>query len=396
MPKSGPKLTQKKIDSLKKPGRYCDDGGLYLEVNENGAKYWILRTVAQGRRLMLGLGSLKWRTLAEAREEAARLRKIARTGGDPMAEHRASPIVIPTFEAAAREHHAGHSATLKNRKDVDRWLSLLENHAFPKIGKLRVDAIESREILSVLTPIWIEKPETARRTRQRIKNIFDYARARGWLKSGNPCDGIAEVLPKHYGRTTRHFSAMPWADVPKFITDLKSTTANLSIRLAFEYLVLTATRTGEVLGAKWDEIDIDNAVWIIPASRMKMKIEHRVPLSTRCIEILQGAEEISDGGDHIFQGRSKDGALSNMAFLMTLRRMEHTDVTTHGFRAAFRNWTEEQTNTQRSVVEAALAHTVTNQVEAAYLRTDLFNKRRTLMNLWADFVLSTTNNKEET
>jgi integrase len=375
-------LTASSIRALTEPGLYSDGGCLYLAVEESGTKHWIMRLTIHGKRHDIGLGGLSWRSLKEAREEAARLRKIARNDGDPLAERRKEMIVVPTFEAAAREVHGTHAQTMKNAKCVAQWLGRLESYAFPAIGSQRVDKIESKDILAVLTPIWIEKPETARRVRQLMTRVFQYAKAKGWRSGDNPVEGITRVLPKHNTKE-EHFAALHYADVPAFIQSLQAVNISLAIKLGFEFLILTAARTSEVLLAAWNEIDFESKTWTAPAEHMKMKVEHRVPLSGRCLEILQAAKEFN--GEYIFPGRLDGKPLSNMAFLMTLRRLDRTDCTAHGFRSSFRNWAEEKTTMQRSVVEAALAHQVENKVEAAYLRTDLFEKRRDLMNRWAAF-----------
>jgi integrase len=364
------------------PGRHADGNGLYLQVDDSGAKRWVLRIVIHRKRCELGLGGLSLVTLAEAREEAIRLRKIARKGGDPLAERRQERQVVPVFEAVAREVHDTHSPTMRNAKCAAQWLGRLETYAFPIVGTQPVDKIESKDVLAVLSPIWIEKPETARRVKQLMGRVFDYAKAKGWRSGDNPVDGIARVLPKHNGQQ-EHFAALPYSQIPEFITALCGANVSQSIKLGFEFLILTAARTSEVILAKWPEINMNSKTWIVPATRMKMKKEHRVPLSSRCIEILQVARGL--GGDCIFPGRATNRPLSNMSFLMALRRMNRADITAHGFRSSFRNWAEEKTTTQRSVVEAALAHQVENPVEAAYLRTDLFAKRRRLMDSWAAF-----------
>jgi integrase len=331
------------------------------------------------------LGGLSIISVTEAREEAVRLRKIARTNGDPLEERRRERIITPVFEAVAREVHASHSLSFRNPKHAAQWITTLETYVFPTMGKIPVDKVESKEILAALSPIWTAKPETARRVKQRMKTIFDYAKAKGWRSSDNPVEGVSRVLPKHKGKTKEHFAALPFAQVAAFIQALRASKIYESIKLAFEFLILTASRTSEVIYAKWDEIDLDAKVWTVPAERMKAKVEHKVPLSVRCIEILKAAKAMSFGGEFIFPGRKRAQALSNMAFLMALRQMERSDITAHGFRSSFRDWAEEKTITQRSVVEAALAHTVENKVEAAYLRTNLFDKRKRLMDSWAAF-----------
>jgi len=373
------------IRALKDPGMYADGNCLYLVVDESGAKRWIMRTTIHGKRCDLGLGGVSMVSLAEAREEAVRLRKIARAGGDPLAERRQERIIVPAFEAVAREVHTAQAQTFKNEKHAAQWISTLEAYAFPVFGSQPVNTIESKDVLAALSPIWIEKPETARRVKQRMRAVFDYAKVKGWRSNDNPVEGITKVLPKHGGNVKEHFSALPYAQVPDFLMALHGTNIYLSAKLAFEFLILTAARTSEAILAKWPEIDVDTKTWTVPAERMKMKKEHRVPLSARCLEILKTAKEIGTGSDYIFPGRSAKHPLSNMSFLMALRRMNRADITAHGFRSSFRNWAEEKTTTQHSVVEAALAHQVENKVEAAYLRTDLFAKRRRLMDSWATF-----------
>jgi integrase len=368
-----------------KPGRHADGNGLYLVVDDSGAKRWLLRTVIRGKRCDLGLGGQSFVTLAEAREEAAKLRKIARKGGDPLVERRQERLIVPTFEEAAREVHEAHAATFKNSKHAAQWITTLETYVLPIFGARQVSEVESKDILEVLSPIWNEKPETARRVKQRMKTVFDYAKAKGWRSGDNPVEGVSEVLPKHKIKK-EHFAALPYAQVPVFVTALADANVNISIKLAFEFLILTASRTSEVLLAKRNEIDTDNKMWTVPAERMKAKEEHRVPLSARCLEILEAAKKISDGGEYIFPGRSPHKPLSNMSFLMALRRMGQGNITAHGFRSSFRDWAEEKTHFANSVIEASLAHMVKNKVEAAYLRTTLFDKRRDLMHVWAAFM----------
>jgi integrase len=368
------------------PGKHADGNGLYLVVDPNGAKRWILRTVIKGKRCDIGLGGLSLVSLSEAREEAVRLRRMARKGGDPLAERRRERLTIPTFEVVAREVHASHSTSFRNEKHKADWLSSLQMYVFSSLGSRPIDTIESKEILQVLLPIWTKKPETARRVKQRMQTIFNFARARGWAPI-NPVDGIESALPKHSDKQ-QHFASLPYAQVPDFLQSLRSSSIADSVKLAFEFLILTVTRTGEVIYARWNEIDIGTETWAIPAERMKAKVEHRVPLCTRCREILRSARELDPTSEYVFPGRKHGKPLSNMAFLMALRRMEKGDITAHGFRSSFRDWAEEKTQAQRRVVEAALAHTVENKVEAAYLRTDLFEKRRRLMSNWETYTLT--------
>jgi integrase len=377
-------LSAVQVRTLEEPGRYTDGNGLYLIVDPSGAKRWLLRTVIKGKRCDVGLGGISVVSLAQAREEAARLRSIARANGDPLAERRQAKRIVPTFEKAARRVHAAHSKSFRNPKHAAQWISSLDTYVFPKIGSRRVDQIQSADVLQVLSPIWLTIPETARRIRQRMKVVFDWAKASGYRVGDNPVEGVSRVLPKHSTKQEHH-AALPHAGLPAFVRNLQ-TYEGVSARLALEFLILTAARTSEVIEARWAEIDTQSKTWTIPADRMKAKVEHRVPLSARCIEILEAAKEIADGGEYVFPGDGAQKPLSNMTFNMALRRMKHSDITIHGFRSTFRDWAEEKTNFQNSVIEAALAHTVRNKVEAAYLRTKLFEKRQKLMEAWAAFV----------
>ena len=376
-------LTPLKVNALDTPGRYADGNGLYLVVDEGKAKRWILRTLVHGKRRDMGLGSLQLVSLAEARKRAATYRLAARDGRDPIAERRQANRNVLSFKEAAEAVHASHSKGWKNPKHRDQWINTLTEYALPELGSKRVNAIDTSDVLRVLTPIWLEKPETARRVRQRIRTVLDWAKAAGHRAGDNPVDAVGKGLPKQTDQPEHH-AALPYAAVPAFVESLRASTAGESAKLAFEFLILTATRTGEVIGARWSEIDTKTKTWTIPKERMKAKREHRVPLSGRCLEILEAAADLG-GNPCVFPGRDVDIALSNMVFLMHLRRMEHADITPHGFRSAFRDWTAEQTSFPREVCEAALAHANKDRVEAAYLRSDLFEQRRALMGQWATF-----------
>ena len=367
--------------------RIADGGGLYLLVSPSGSKSWVLRTVIQGKRRDLGLGGVTLVSLAEAREQAIRLRKIARAGGDPFDERRRERRHVPSFETAARQVHASHAAGFRNEKHRKQWLSSLSG-TVGAFGTKRVDAITSADILSVLSPQWLVKPETSRRVLQRLRVIFDWCKAQGYCAGDNPTQGLTKVLPRHRG-SQKHHPALPYREVPAFLRALQGSDASESVKLAFEFMILCAARTGEILRATWDEIEFDSHTWTIPGSRMKAGVKHRVPLSPRCLEILDRATALSAGGEYVFPARSATKPLSNMVFLMMLRRMGLHDITAHGFRSSFRDWTEERTNFPRAVCEAALAHTVRDKTEAAYRRTDLFDRRRDLMESWSRFATST-------
>lgn len=377
-------LSAVQVRQLRTAGRYADGNGLYLVVDPSGAKRWVLRTVVQGRRRDIGLGGLSLVPLAEAREKALAYRKLAREGGDPLADKRKAEIATTTFTEAAERVFEEHKASWRNAKHAAQWITTLRTYAFPVIGSRPVDQIEAPDILRVLGPIWLTKPETARRVRQRISTVLDWAKVAGYRAGENPVLGVTKGLPKQTGKDDHH-AALPYGDVPAFLASLKESDVSEITKLAFEFLILTASRTSEVLGMKWEEVGEANRTWAIPAERMKAKRMHRVPLSPRCMEILKDAKRFEAGSVYVFPGRSGDKPLSNMVFLMALRRM-NLDATAHGFRSSFRDWAAEQTNFPREVCEAALAHAVENRVEAAYRRSDLFEKRRELMEHWSNFV----------
>ena len=380
------KLSPPTVAALKKPGRYSDGNGLYLVVSPTGNKKWILRTVVQGRRTDIGLGGLSTTTLKKARTQAAELREIARDGGNPVIERRKARSNAPTFKEAAKLVHEDHKKSWKNEKHAAQWIKTLENYAYPHFGDIRVDAIGTAEVLKALSPIWLTKAETARRVRQRIGTVMDWAKAAGHRIGDNPIDGIQKGLPKQ-PKQRGHHAALPYGEIRNFITELRATQCGDSTKLAFEFLILTATRTSEVQLAKWSEIDLENKTWTIPAERMKAGRKFRVPLTARCIEILELAKALPDCDSYIFPGLRKGKPLSNNTFLKALQRMKK-NITAHGFRSTFRDWTAERTNFSREVCEMALAHTISDKTEAAYLRGDLFDKRRELMDTWESYATS--------
>ena len=272
--------------------------------------------VVQGRRRDIGLGGAQLVSLADARDKAFTLRKVARSGGDPVAE-KAQPRV-PTFAEAARSAHTEHVAAWRSTKHAAQWISTLHRYAFPSIGARRVDQIETPDVLKVLSSIWLSKPETARRVKQRIGTVLDWAKAAGFRAGENPVHGVAKGLPRQPERK-RHHATLPFTEVPSFVRKLRASDAGEPTKLAFEFLILTAARTKEALEAQWSELK--NEVWTVPPERMKAKREHRVPLAPRCLQILRRAKELSDGSAHVFPGNSVGKPLSNMVFLMTLRRM---------------------------------------------------------------------------
>lgn len=364
------------------PGRHADGNGLYLVVDDSGARRWLLRTTVRGRRADIGLGSAALVPLAEAREKARQMRLIAREGGDPLADRRRQRGV-PTFREAAERVCQERSPGWRNTKHQGQWISTLETYAFPVFGDRRVDQVAISDVHSALLPIWHTKAETARRVCQRIGTVLDWAAAHGHVHGENPAKLVRHSLGRQREQSSHH-AAMPYCEVPPFVQSLRQLPASEFVRLALEFTILTAARTSEVLKARFDEIK--DGVWTIPAGRMKMDREHRVPLSARCQEIVESCRAAHQG-EFLFPGRKENAPLSNLAMLMLMRR-HAPGYTVHGFRSSFRDWAGEQTSFQHEVCEAALAHVVKNKVEAAYFRSDLFAKRAELMEAWARFVTS--------
>lgn len=336
-----------------KPGWHADGGGLYLVVDESGAKRWMLRTVVKGRRRDIGLGGAGDVSLAEAREAAARLRKIARAGGDPIAERDRDKRRSLTFAEAAKLVHEEHVAkTARNGKHVQQWLRTLEQHAFPVIGKRPVHDIEQADVLRVLSPIWTEVPETARRVRQRMRTVFDWARAAGHRDAANPVEAVEKGLARQREKQ-QHFEALPWADLPGLWTRLER--VNGMGALALRFAILTAARSGEVRKATWSEIDLDARTWTRPPEHMKHGQEHRVPLSEGAIAILRQVRPLRARTDSlVFPSRKNQALLSDMTLSAVLKRLG-VGATVHGFRSTFRDWTEEATEFPHEVKESARA-----------------------------------------
>lgn len=376
------KLTALQIRNLKEPGRYGDGDGLALVLTAPSKGYWVLRSTIKGRRRDIGLGSLSLVTLKEARENAFDMRRDIQRGIDPIAERRKQEIVVPTFTSAARTVHGEQKASWKNGKHQNQWITTLEKYAFPKLGDRLVNDIEGPLIRECLLPIWLDKPETARRVKQRIGVILDWAYANGMRETEAPMRSLGRALPRQ-PKQDSHFAAMPYEDIPAFFAHLQKRT-NVA-RLALEFLILCASRSGEVRGAKWAEIDLKNRLWTIPAERMKVGKEHVVPLTDAAIDVLQRARPFyAECSDLIFPGRNVLRPMSDMTLLKILRYAK-LPFTVHGFRSSFRDWAAERTGYPGEVAEAALAHTVANKVEAAYRRTKYLDKRRKLMREWAAF-----------
>lgn len=375
-------LTAQFVRTVQEPGKYFDGHGLYLRVEPNGSRFWVQRIVIRGKRCELGLGSPLLVPLAEARAKALDNRKMAREGGNPLQAKREAQAVL-TFEEAARKVHAMHAPTWRNPKHAAQFLATLETYAFPRLGKLKVADVTTADVLAVLSPIWIEKAETARRVRQRIGTVMKWAIAQGWRRD-NPAENIAHALPKAETKKENR-KALPYDEVPACIEAVKASGAGAATKLALELLVLTASRSGEVRNAVWSEIDIAAKVWEIPAERMKMKRPHRIPLTPRAVAILEDAKAISDGSELVFPGTKTGKPLSDMTLSKLVKELGFP-VDVHGFRTSFRTWAQERTNFPREVAEAALAHLSGGAVERAYARSDLFAKRRKMMEAWAAFL----------
>jgi integrase len=375
-------LTALLVRTVQEPGKYFDGQGLYLRVETNGSRFWVQRITIRGKRCELGLGSPSLVSLAEARTIALDNRKLARAGGDPLASKREAAAVL-TFEDAARKVHEMHSPTWKNPKHAAQFISTLETYAFPRLGRLKVPEVTTADVLAVLSPIWVEKAETARRVRQRIGTVMKWAIAQGW-RQDNPAENIAQALPKAES-TKANRKALPYSEVAGCIEAVRASGAGLATKLALDLLVLTASRSGEVRLAAWSEFDLKAKVWEIPAERMKMKKLHRVPLSSRALDVLAEAKALEDGSGLVFPGTKAGKPLSDMTLSKLVKELGFP-VDVHGFRTSFRTWAQERTNFPREVAEAALAHSVGDAVEQAYARSDVFEKRRKMMDAWAAFL----------
>ena len=395
------RLTALKVPRVaKKPGFHADGRGLYLQVTSGGAS-WVLRYSIAGRARYMGLGPLRLFGLADARTKAAEAQRLIHEGKDPidarLAERAKAQLEAAkaiTFKKAAASYISSHRAGWKNaKKQAGIWETTLATYAEPIIGALPVQSIDTALVLKVLEPIWTKKPETAGRVRQRIEAILDWAKVRGYRDGENPArwKGHLDVLLPARAKVRRveHHAALPFGEIGAFMVALRQQ-EGVAAR-AFDLAILTAARTNETLGARWREIDLAEKIWTVPPERMKAKREHRVPLSAAAVTVLEEMARLRPHGDngeaYVFPGQRLGKPLSNMAFLMLLRRMKRDDLTAHGFRSTFRDWAAERTRFEPEAVEMALAHVIPNKVEAAYRRGDMLDKRRQLMSAWAEFCL---------
>ncbi len=367
------------------PGKYHDGQGLHLRVTNGGSKSWFLRLTVDGRRRDMGLGGWPEVSLVDARRKALEHRTAVVDGRDPVADNRRREA--PDFREAAQAVFDTNRPRWRSERHAANWWASLENHVFKEIGDMRVDRITQSDVLRVLTPIWTTRPEVARKTRQRIRTILRWAMAHGYVQfnvAGEVIDGALPPMPK----VQSHFRSLPYGEVADALAVVDQTKASPSAKLCLRFLVLTAARSGEARNATWDEIEFGACEWRIPAERMKAASEHRVPLSEAAMAVLDEAKAHHDGSDLIFPSPLKPGhPLSDMTLTKILRDVGLADrATVHGFRASFRTWALEETDTPWAVCEAALAHSLGDSVQQAYIRGDAFAKRRKLMDQWAQFL----------
>ena len=374
------------VRNLKTPGRHSAGETLYLMVWPSARKTWVQRLTIEGKRKDLGLGPYPAVSLAQARKKAQDNLSLAKSGGNPLAakQEEAKLSAVPTFEALARQHIVENLHSWRNAKHRAQWSSTLAAYAFPTLGALKVNEITRRDVVDALAPIWTSKPVTARRVRQRIRAVMDRAAALEFIDYNPAGDVINAALAKQ-PRVKNHHRALPYERLPAALCAVRASTANSSVKLAFEMLALTACRSGEVRGMTWDEVDLREAAWTVPEARMKAGRLHRVPLSHRALAILEEARSRSDEDGVVFPSPHTGAVLSPMAFAQLLRRLEF-DFVPHGLRSSFRDWAAEQTDARHDVVESALAHAVGNATEAAYFRSDLLELRRKLMEEWSEFL----------
>jgi integrase len=381
------RLNARRVETLRSDGRHADGGGLYLSISKNGGRRWVFLYRRQGRLREMGLGSARDVPLIKARERAAAARLILSDGKDPLSERQQTQKSLAFAECATR-YIASHRAGWRNEKHAAQWSSTLETYAYPIIGRQPVSDVDVTHVMQILEPIWATKTTTAGRLRGRIEAVLDWAKAHRYRTGENPArwrGHLDKLLPKRSKvQRVKHHPALPYPEIAAFVSELRERRA-ISAR-ALEFLILTAARSGEVAGAKWCEIQADTRLWIIPDERMKAGKEHRVPLSARALAILQEVRPSECApSDFIFPGGNKGEPLSENGMLALIKRMGRGDLTAHGFRSSFRDWAAECTTFSRDVAEMALAHTIADDTEAAYRRGDLLEKRRRLMEAWAEF-----------
>lgn len=367
-----------------KPGRHADGDGLYLLVRPSGSRSWVLRAQVNGKRQDLGLGSTALLTLAEARAKAFDMRKRLKTG-EPLYLQPREPVRMPTFEEAARQCFDALKAGWSNKNHKANWIGSLEGHVFPLIGTKPVDAVNSLMVRDVLAPIWLKIPETARRILQRIGTVLDFAHIQGWRPDEASLRSVRKGLPRQQS-ADNHFEAMPYEQMPAFVARLLSLPETAG-RDALLFTILNACRSGETRLAVWPEFDLAASLWSVPGERMKMKKSHMVPLAPASLAILKRRWPLRVHDAGLVFSNSGTKPLSDMTLTKVLRDMGYPTTTVHGFRSSFTDWAAEQTNFPKEVVDKALAHKLPDRVEAAYRRTDFFERRRKLMAAWANFLI---------
>jgi len=387
------RLSTLKVDKAKQPGMYADGGGLYLRVAEGGSKQWIFRYVANGRLRDMGIGPCHTFTLAEARERATEQRKLRLSGIDPIAHKRAQQGAAAaesaramTFRQCAIGFMRDNEKKWTHPKHRQAWETTLTKYVNPKLGELPVGLIDTPLVLEVIKPLWARIPETASRLRGRIESVLGWATVHGYRSGDNPArweKHLDQALPARAEVAKKeHHAALPYTQVAAFMGKLRQDSSVMARCL--EFITLTACRLGEATGATWDEIDFEARTWMIPADRMKAGKEHKVPLSGAAIALLKDMAAIRHS-DYIFPGYKHGRPLGHNGLWVVAKRAGGADITVHGLRSTFRDWAAELTNYPNHVVEQALAHAIPNAVEAAYRRGDLFEKRRRLMDAWAEF-----------
>ena len=376
-------VTHNELKAITKPGRYKAGDTLYLIVTPTGSKSWVQRLTIHGKRRDIGLGSFKLITLSKARQRAHDNRVMVAEGGDPVAEKRREQI--PTFGKAAILTFETLRPRWKSGKHTTNWIQIMTKYAIPVIGSRPIDQLGREDVLRILAPLWTTKPETGRRLRQKMRAVFRWAQAHGYIENNPAGEGIDGALPKQPA-VKAHLRALPYRDVAGALDTIEASGASIAAKLALRMLILTATRSGEIRGAEWAEIDLENRAWIIPAERMKSARAHRIPLSDEAIKVLEQARILRDKSGLVFPSPAKPGnAMSDMTLTKVLRATGLAEAATvHGFRSSFRDWCAD-TGKPREIAEAALAHVV-GGVEGSYFRSDLFDRRRALMSQWADYI----------
>jgi integrase len=385
------KLTALSVARIAETGMHADGDGLYLQIGSGGARSWIYRYTLHGRERYLGLGSANAVPLKRARELAAAARLLRAEGTDPVDKRRNDRVVervtaakTITFDRCAELYISAHEASWRNAKHRYQWRATLRDYVSPVLGHLPVAEVNTDLVMRAIEPIWQTKPETASRTRQRIEAILDWATVRQYRQGPNPAawrGHLSNLLPaKNRVRAVTHLAAMPYSGIPAFMKELR-TKQSASAR-CLEFTILTAARTGEAINARWFEIDLVNGIWAIPATRMKMGVEHRVPLAPRAVDVLRELYE-RRVGEFVFGNIETGRPISNMTMLKMLALMGRGNLTVHGFRSTFTDWAHECTDSADVVIDMALAHKVGDKVQAAYRRGDLFEKRRKLMEAWS-------------